>query len=198
MSAGEPHDEEAGSAILRAGIVATAVFLVVQVAADIAPGTPALAVAVAVSLAMFVAGGVAFLAGFLLGVGRSRVEAVTLGGLFLLAGTAPERVRRVLFGTLGAQVVIALVTAGVRPFTPTAFGILAPLLGVGFTGLWAARHGTFFTRDEAQARAAAHIAGEAAPGLSGPLDETGPDGAPGEGPPASPRRRRWWEPAEDR
>jgi hypothetical protein len=187
---------EPGAAILRGGMIATAVFLVAQVVADIAPDSPALAVAVAISLAMFAVGAGAFIVGFLVAVGRSREEAVTLGGLFLLAGTAPERVRRALFATLAAQVVIALVTAGVRPFTPLAFGILAPMLGVGFVGLWAARHGSFFTREQAEARAAARSDGEEAPSLRGPFDEAGEGSGDGEA--TSSRKRRWWEPADDR
>lgn len=195
------HDltSEDGSTLLRSGIVATVLLLVAQVAADVAPSSPALAIAVAVSLAMFVAGCGAFAVGFLIAVGRSREEAVTLGGLFLLAGTAPERVRRVLFATLGAQVVVAVATAAVHPFTPTAFGILAPMLGIGFVGLWAARHGTFFTREEAEARrvAANDASDEPSVSLQGPLDD-GDDPHVGHETEPAARRRRWWEPAEDR
>lgn len=196
MTTDEQRARAPGSTILRLGVVTTAVFLVTQVGADIAPDTPLLAVAVAVSLAMFAVGAMAFVVGFFVAVGRSREEAVTLGGLFLLAGTAPERVRRVLFSTLAAQVVIAVATAAVRPFTPLAFGILAPLLGVGFTGLWAARHGSFFTKEEAQARVVAGAGSGEADSLRGPFDDRGGgDDGPGAGPE---HRRRWWEPADDR
>ena len=33
--------------------------------------------------------------------------------------------------------------ASIRPFTAVAFGILAPMLGLGLMGLWGARHGRF-------------------------------------------------------
>ena len=34
----------------------------------------------------------------------------------------------------------------IRPFTPLAFGILVPMLGLGLIALWGARHGTFPAR----------------------------------------------------
>jgi hypothetical protein len=64
-------------------------------------------------------------------------------GLFLLTGSAPPAVRRALLTCLGIQTVVAFATAAVRPFTPLAFGVLVPTLGLGACGLWAARHGTF-------------------------------------------------------
>ena len=44
------------------------------------------------------------------------------------------------------QVVVALVAAAVHPFTPLAFGTLVPMVGLGFSGLWAVRHGLFPAR----------------------------------------------------
>jgi hypothetical protein len=40
------------------------------------------------------------------------------------------------------------VAASVRPFTELAFGILAPMLGMGMLTLWGARYGVFAPRDE--------------------------------------------------
>jgi hypothetical protein len=69
-----------------------------------------------------------------------------IGGLFFLAGSAPPAVQRSLLGSLGTQVVVSTVGAAVRPFTPLAFGTLAPMLGLALCGLWAVRHGLFPAR----------------------------------------------------
>ena len=144
MSSGNPSDEAPGGAgLIRFDGIATAVFTVTQIAADVVPHGPVLALAVAVSLVLFLVGMVAFAWGLVVAAGRSRDEVVTLPGLYFLSGTAPDDVRKKLLGYLTLQVVVAVVTAAIRPFTPLAFGILVPLFGVGMTGLWAARHGTF-------------------------------------------------------
>jgi hypothetical protein len=132
-----------GLGLIRFDGVATAVFAVTQVAADVVPRGGVLAVAVIVSLALFLVGMVTFAGGLLVAAGRSRDDVVTLPGLYFLQGSAPDAVRVRLLGYLTMQVVVAVVTAGIRPFTPLAFGILVPLFGVGMIGLWAARHGTF-------------------------------------------------------
>ena len=44
---------------------------------------------------------------------------------------------------LAIQVVVALLTASIRLYTPLAFGILVPMWGLGLAGLWGARYGTF-------------------------------------------------------
>lgn len=161
-----------GARVVRLALGATALFGLVQLVAVVVPHGPALAVAVAVSLALFAAGVVLFLWGFLVAAGRSRDDAVSLPGLYLLKGTAPAEVRRALLGTVVAQVVIAVVTAAIRPFTPVAFGILVPLFGVGTTGFWAARHGTFFTVAEARGAAERAEAERAAAVAEGrPVDE---------------------------
>ena len=50
-----------------------------------------------------------------------------MGALFWLADEgAPARVRRSLRAIFGIQVVVAAVVALIRPFTPLAFGTLAP------------------------------------------------------------------------
>jgi len=46
-----------------------------------------------------------------------------------------------------AQVVLAVAAASVRPYTATAFAVLAPVLGLGVMAAWAGRHGTFFAKD---------------------------------------------------
>ena len=55
-------------------------------------------------------------------------------------------------GALGVQVVVAVVTAISRTTTDgrtgstLAFGVLAPMMGLGLNGLWGATHGTFAPR----------------------------------------------------
>jgi ribose/xylose/arabinose/galactoside ABC-type transport system permease subunit len=139
--------------IVRIDLLATAAFTIVQVLAAALPDTFSV-VSVPVSLALFVVGAVAFLWGFLVGVGRSQYEVVTLGGLFFLGeATAPADVRRALRVLLAVQVLVAVVAASVRPFSELAFGILVPMLGLGMITLWAARHGAFAPKDADDKRA---------------------------------------------
>ncbi len=128
---------------VRVAVAATGVFTVTQIVATVAPrGTGAL-VAVAFSLVLFAAGSVAFVAAFVVAAGRSRDEGVTIAGVVWLTGAAPPAVARVLRLALVAQCVVALVTAGIRPFSAVAFGILAPMAGLGCIAWYGARHGTF-------------------------------------------------------
>src|SRR4051812_35483515 len=92
---------------------------------------------------MFAGGVGVFLWAYAIAVGRSRNDAIGIGGLYFLQGSAPPAIRLHLLGSLGAEVVIALVAASLRPFTGVAFSILAPMWGLGLCGLWAARFGTF-------------------------------------------------------
>lgn len=103
-------------------------------------------IAVAVALALFAVGCVVFLVAFATAVERSRTEAIGIGGLYFLAGSAPSTVQRSLLGSVVVEVVVALATAGIRMFTSLAFGTLVPMFGLGLAGLWAARHGRFGSR----------------------------------------------------
>jgi hypothetical protein len=132
--------------IIRASLGGTAVLTVVAVAGIIEPDPPVGVVVAVVSLVMFAIGIVAFVATLLQAADRSRTEELHVPGLWWLAGTAPRDVRRLLLGSFAAQVVVALVAASIRPYTGVAFAILAPLQGLGLTGLWGARHGTFGPR----------------------------------------------------
>ena len=129
-----------GDAIVKASWVGTALF---TVTAGLAAAVPeADVVALVVALALFAAGTVAFAAGLVRAAGRSRREEVTLAGLFFLEG-APKAVRRLVLGSLAVEVVVAFTTAGIRPNTSLAFGILAPVWGQGLAALWGARHNSF-------------------------------------------------------
>jgi hypothetical protein len=86
-------------------------------------------------------------------VGRSREEVLSVVGIYFLTdGSAPAPVRRRLLLLLVAQSVVAVAAASIRPFTAVAFGVLAPMLGLGLMGLWGARFGTFPEREDDRGR----------------------------------------------
>jgi hypothetical protein len=131
--------------VVRASLAGTAAFVVAAVAAATVPDALAVPAAV-LDLVLFALGLAAFVAALVRAAGRSRREELSVSGLFLLSGSAPADVRRALLGALAVQTVVALATAGVRPFTPLAFGVLVPTFGLGACGLWAARSGSFPAR----------------------------------------------------
>lgn len=135
--------EEAGRTLVLASWAGTAVFAISATAAAATGAGPAEAVAFVVALTLAAVGVVGFPWAFLVAVGRSREEEIALGGLVGLAGCAPRRVRWLLLGSLGVEVVVALATAAARPFSSLAFGTLVPLYGLAMVALWAARHGDF-------------------------------------------------------
>jgi hypothetical protein len=141
--------DEPGLTILRVDVIATAVFVVVQILAAALGAKPLLVVSVALALTLFVVGIVGYVVGFLQAVGRSRAEEVDLAGLFLLAD-APRTIRRVLASAFAVQVVVALGAAAVRPFSALAFGILVPLFGGAAACRWSARYGDFPPRGVAR------------------------------------------------
>lgn len=131
--------------VLRAAVLGTALFVAVAAAATVFPD--ALAVPnVIVDLVLFAAGCIAFAVALLRAADRSRREVLDLPGLFWLSGSAPAPLKRLLRGVFLLQVLVAVVTASIRPFTALAFGILVPVYGLGLIGLWAAREGTFPAR----------------------------------------------------
>jgi hypothetical protein len=143
--AGEP-----GNRLLVADLVATVVLVVLLVGAVIAPDPVGL-VAAAWSLLLFVVGCGLFLWAFAIAVRRSRVDAIGIDGLFFLTGTAPSAVRRRFLVLLAVQSLASIGAAAARPFTTVAFGVLAPMFGLGIQGLWSARYGRFAPRDDAGA-----------------------------------------------
>ena len=46
-------------------------------------------------------------------------------------------------GPWPSQVLAVVVAASIRPFTEVAFGILAPMFGLGMMALWGGRYGDF-------------------------------------------------------
>ena len=106
-------------------------------------------VAIAVSLAMFAASLAVWAYAFALAVVRSsRGDDITVPALFFLSsGSAPVAVRRQLLGSLALSIVVAIATVRANPFSA-----LVPMLTLGLTGLWAARHGTFPPRPTSSRR----------------------------------------------
>lgn len=133
---------EQGRGIIVAGWLGTAIFVVTAVLS--AATSSMRIVGVVTALVLFAAGIYAFVLSYARAVNRSRVEEISVAGLYFLAGgCAPKVVRVHLWGALTVQVVAGFATASVRPFTAVAFGILVPMYGLGMAGLWAATHGTF-------------------------------------------------------
>lgn len=146
----EPADAPPpGAALVNATFVGTGVVVGTSAAAAIAPGTFGTVHAI-VACALFAIGTGALLWAYALGVSRSREEAVTVPGLFLMAGdSAPPEVRRPFLVALVVEVVAVVGAAAVRPYTEVAFGILAPMFALGMMGTWAGRHGRFPARTAA-------------------------------------------------
>jgi hypothetical protein len=161
-----------GAGIIRVSIGGTALFTVVGVLGAIWPDGFAGAFLV-VSLVEFLVGSVVFFLAFLRAVDRSRTEAIGIGGLFFAAGTAPRPAQRALVGSLVVQCVVAVVVAWVRLYSPMAFGILAPMWALGFTGLWVAAYGTFPERTPEPTRAALRDADRRAHKAGGSADRRG-------------------------
>jgi hypothetical protein len=140
------QDAATGERIVRFDVWATAVFAAVSVAAAVFPD-PLAYVAVPLAVALFLVGSAAFLWAYAVAIGRSRYEAVTMGGVFFLGGdVAPSRVARTLRWALAAQVVVAVAVASARPFTALAATVLVPVLGLGLMALWGALDGRFPAR----------------------------------------------------
>ena len=143
-AASEPETEaRPGTGIVRAAWAGTALFVVAAAAAAVSPDSLGI-VAAAVDLALFAVGCVAFLVAFFRVVERSRTEEISVNGVYFLAGgSAPSSVRTPLLAALAVQIVVAVATAALRPYTELAFGVLVPVYGLGLIGLWASRYGEF-------------------------------------------------------
>jgi hypothetical protein len=167
-----PEGGYPGRGIVRASVVGTALFTVLGALGAVWPdtfGPPFLVV----SLVEFLVGTVVFVLAFLRAVDRSRTEAIGIGGLFFAAGSTPARVQRALLGSLVVQTVVAIVVGSVRLYSVMAFGILAPMWALGFTGLWVAAYGTFPEREPEPTRAALRDADRRAHRAGGSADRRG-------------------------
>lgn len=136
-----------GRSIIRADWWGTAAFTLTAALAALAPDLFRIP-AIIVALVLFAVGCGVFLWAFAISVERSRLEEVSVAGVFLLQQSTPKAVQWHLYGALTLQVGVAFGTAAARPFTSLAFGILVPMYGLGLNGLWAARYGRFSARKE--------------------------------------------------
>jgi hypothetical protein len=139
-----------GGRIVVASWAGTAVFVAAAAAATVDPDTLGAPFA-GLSVAFLAVGIVVFLVALLVAAARSRTDAIGIGGLFFLQGSAPRRVQLHLMASLAVEVVVAFVAASIRIYTPLAFGLLVPMYALGLAGLWGARYGTFGPRVEAPA-----------------------------------------------
>ena len=130
----------------------TAAYVALAIAGTIFPDSFAIPTAI-LSGGLFVIGCVTFLWAYAVAVARSRTDLIGIGGLYFLAGTAPKVVRFRLRLSLALEVAAAIASSSIRPFTPMAFGFLVPVFGLGLSGLWGARHGTFEPRPAPEPKA---------------------------------------------
>ena len=136
-------DDPGRRRVVRASWAGTIVLAVVLVPGLVDPdGVGGLLTALG-SLALFALGLVASGVAYWIAAQRSRTDEITVPGAFLLAGSAPAAARRDLYASLGVQVLLAVAAAAARPFTPVAFGVLAPMWGLGVMSVWGARYGSF-------------------------------------------------------
>jgi len=139
----EVDEEMAGAGMVNLAFAGTGVLVGTSAAAAALPDSFGLVHAV-VSVVLFVVGTGALLWAYALGVARSRTDVVSIPGLFFLAGTAaPRDVRRPFRIALVVEIVAVVVAAAIRPYSEVAFGILAPMFGLGLMGMWGGRHGAF-------------------------------------------------------
>lgn len=142
--AGERNDgAHPGDGLLNLAFAGTGAIVGTGIAGALAPDTFRLVHAGLAGL-LFLIGSGALLWGYALGVSRSRTLAISMAGLFFLAdGAAPPTVRRRFLVALTVQVVGGVTAALVRPDTELAFGVLAPIFGLGLMALWGGRFGSF-------------------------------------------------------
>jgi hypothetical protein len=136
-------EEEPGATLVNVAFLGTGALVATSAAAAAAPDTFGL-VHASLSVVLFALGTAAMLWAYALGVSRSRTDLITVPGLFFLAGeVAPPATRRALRVATIVQVVAVVAAASIRPFTEVAFGILAPMFGLGLMGMWGGRYGEF-------------------------------------------------------
>lgn len=135
-----------GAGVVNAAWLGTGLLAGTSAAAALAPNRLGMLHAT-LSCVLFAVGTGALLWAYALGITRSRTDEVSLAGLFFLSGdAAPDEVRRPLRLALALQVVAVVAAASIRPYTVVAFGILAPMYGLGLMGAWGGRHGRFGPR----------------------------------------------------
>lgn len=145
--------EMKGAALVRANGGLTLLFVVTAFLATWTFDAPWKNIAVGVAVGCFSVGVIVFLWGYWTAVQRSRYDNIAVASLyFLVDNCAPKNVMRTMNLLLAIQVVVGVATASIRsstdgePGSTLAFGILVPMMGLGFNGLWGAFYGTFRPR----------------------------------------------------
>jgi len=141
-----------GAKLYRTDLYATIAFTIAAVLAAIFPDPLDIPFAV-FSTILFGIGTIAFLWAYAKAIERSREHDVSVAMIYGMSGVAPKEIRRKFHLLTFVQSAVAITTAAIRPFSPQAFGILVPMLGIGLAGLWAARHGTFTERTDGRYKA---------------------------------------------
>ena len=141
-----------GSDLYRINLYGTIAFTVAAVVAAIFPDPLGIPFAI-FSCILFAIGTIAFLWAYGKAIERSREQDVSVFMIYGLSGVASQAVRRKFHLLTFVQSAVAIATASIRPFSPQAFGILTPMLGLGLAGLWAAGHGTFAERTDGRYKA---------------------------------------------
>lgn len=152
-------DTVTGQRIITINFVFTVAMLLGTLGAGVFFAPPWKAIHISICVACFGVGVFAFLWGYWDAVQRSRQDNISVAALyFLIDNCAPKPVMKKMNVLLGAQVVVGIVGAVWRsstngkPGSTLAFGILAPMLGLGLNGLWGAHHGHFEPRISQQNR----------------------------------------------
>lgn len=147
-----------GGVVIAIDAIGTGIFVASALTAAIVFTSAAQWLGSITAITLFFIGIVAFLWAFWNAVQRSRGEQVSVSQLYLLAGgVAPRSVRISMLTMLAIQIVVGLATALSRTQTSDgqqgtslALGVLVPMFGLGMNGLWAAFHGTYAVRDDAE------------------------------------------------
>ncbi len=151
MADTDVQDEDLGTGLVNAAFAGTGALVATSAAGAALPDTFGL-VHAGLSVFLFAIGTAALLWAYALGVSRSRTDLITVPGLFFLSGdAAPGSIRRALRAAVAVEVVAVVAAASIRPFTEVAFGILAPMFGLGLMGVWGGRYGEFAPRPPKQA-----------------------------------------------
>ena len=131
-----------GRAIIQSSWIGDVVFAATAIPALFVDGMEP--VAAIVALALFALSLGVWIWAFGVAVARSsQGDDIVVGNLFLFEGSVPKAVRRHLFSSVAVSLVITAVTVSADPF-----GVLVPMLPIGFVGLWGARHGEFERRKD--------------------------------------------------
>jgi hypothetical protein len=147
----ESYDEPPpGEALVSFAFAGTGAIVGTRLAAGLLPDTFGVVHAL-LSAALFAIGTGALLWAYALGVSRSRAVVVTLVGLFFLGGgAAPPEIAKRFRIALAVEVVAVVAAAVPRAGTESvvAFGVLAPMFGLGLMAVYGGRFGVFPARAE--------------------------------------------------